>query len=167
MQQIYAAYHSRSTHVKHMTCIRQTNPPPLGNCSAHATSSSFEVPPRAASYSRLRQEGRSCTHHSNSMAMWVLLLYYKASMPASGASLPSCSPRLSVLYGTAVEVHCRSCRAIVPGPCISPRGCTRSSSAVTLARISEASAKNAPMLIVQPYKRGQRKLARRGKHEQQ
>jgi hypothetical protein len=46
----------------------KTDPPPLGNCPAHSTTSSFTAPSRAASYSRLWPEGRSCTHHSNSMA---------------------------------------------------------------------------------------------------
>jgi hypothetical protein len=53
---------------QHMHSTQHTDPPPHGNCSAHSTTSSFAVPSRAASYSRLWPEGRSCTHHSNSMA---------------------------------------------------------------------------------------------------
>ena len=44
-----------------------TDSPPLGTAPPIPPISSFAVPSRAASYSRLWPEGRSCTHHSNSM----------------------------------------------------------------------------------------------------
>jgi hypothetical protein len=70
MQQIYASrWHSRSTHVQHITCNRQTSSPwellyHLLFCSPFPSRLLFPAVAGGPTWPK----GRACTHHSNSMA---------------------------------------------------------------------------------------------------
>jgi len=83
---------------------------PLGNCSAHATSSSFAVPSRAASYSRLWPEGlrgQRGGHARTTRTAWQ-----RAAPPAWSAKIGS-SKQASAEHRKTVCMHAHHARICI------------------------------------------------------
>ena len=79
-------------------------PPPLGNCAAHATASSFAVPSRAASYSQLWPEG--LRGRRGRPARTTRTAWQRAAPPAWSAKIGT-SKQASAEHRTTVCMHAR------------------------------------------------------------